>query len=577
MCPPAVVLVAMDGLQGLIQHLGENPGDRDASTLAARFGLDEGVVALALERAQGRRASPAPKPREPRAWLRKLDEAWSAAAADPVRAVWALCLVALAMSAAFAFLRSGPLADRRDALSFAFGVGLVGLTAAMGALLFRTGRVREAALGAAGLAVAVTLGLALGALGTMNVVQGAALVLVLGLVDLMIFVPVSSLGAYVAVRKAERADRAMTRQQMLVRLLEIRERLAAAPDAGRSVPAAAGPRHTAMLAALAGIVPLRLAFDALLVRLDPARSSLAGGEAAAGDPRIVLLLIASQIVMTAGTFVVGYLSRSVLLGCLAGFLIEGSGWMLAAFGLSYFPLDQMAGAGWVAIAASLVLPVVAGTTGGMAGRAREHLRLRRLRAENDPRALVTEMVDLEWRLRPGSRHVCVVVVDVAGSTKMKSGADPLVAEMCFRAYQDLVEHVATQHGGEVASRAGDGAVLAFECEQDALDAALALQAAMPEFNRSRNRLAAPFRLRAGLHCGEVMGDLSEVEYSGVIDVAAHVESLAPVGGVAVSNDVVERLPGLPFSTLGQSAGGHEVFVALPAGHQRAESQAVGVE
>jgi class 3 adenylate cyclase len=222
------------------------------------------------------------------------------------------------------------------------------------------------------------------------------------------------------------------------------------------------------------------------------------------------------------------------------------------------------------IAASFVFPVVAGATGGMAGRAYEHLRTAALRASNDRDVLTAEMIDLEWRLRPGDRHVCALVVDVAGSTKMKAGADPLVVEMCFREYQNWVGATAVAHGGEVASRAGDGAVLAFEREDDAIAAGLALQAGLARFNAESNRLDNPFRLRIGIHCGEIAGDLAEVEYTGVIDGAAHVESMAPIGGVAVTATAAHRAHGWRFSPIGQQFQGNEVLVVLGPSQLRNE-------
>jgi class 3 adenylate cyclase len=62
-----------------------------------------------------------------------------------------------------------------------------------------------------------------------------------------------------------------------------------------------------------------------------------------------------------------------------------------------------------------------------------------------------------------------------------------------------------------------------------------------EFNEKTNKLTMPFKLRIGLHRGMVMGQIDKVQYTDVIDIAAHVEAACQVGGVTVTEPVWESL------------------------------------
>ncbi|HMS57055.1 MAG TPA: adenylate/guanylate cyclase domain-containing protein [Fimbriimonadaceae bacterium] len=174
--------------------------------------------------------------------------------------------------------------------------------------------------------------------------------------------------------------------------------------------------------------------------------------------------------------------------------------------------------------------------------------------------LVEELLEAEHMLRANTGEVTAVVVDVAGSTKMKEGLDPLEVEWTYREYQRMLAEEAKECGGRVLSTAGDGAALAFEDSQAAVACALAIQARVEEFNSKVSRVPVPFRLRIGVHCGEVQGELGEVQFSRVIDVAAHVEALSPVGKVAITDSVASKLYGFTAAGLEKSTDGHGILL-----------------
>lgn len=174
-------------------------------------------------------------------------------------------------------------------------------------------------------------------------------------------------------------------------------------------------------------------------------------------------------------------------------------------------------------------------------RLRAKMAEKRLRQELEPTALMTELVELEIRLRPVPVPITVLVIDVVGSTRMKNECDPYEAEWSFREYQSVVARTAATWGGQVISTAGDGTILSFGSPDNAVRAARDTAAAVETFNQEKNEMAMPFTMRMGLHHGEVMGDLGEVQFTQVIDIAAHVERVSPVGGLALTQSAKANL------------------------------------
>jgi class 3 adenylate cyclase len=179
---------------------------------------------------------------------------------------------------------------------------------------------------------------------------------------------------------------------------------------------------------------------------------------------------------------------------------------------------------------------------------------------NDQAALLAEMVRLQWKLSNEAAAVCVMVIDAAKSSEMKAAANPLAVEYSFRQYQEWIEHISAERGGKVHSTAGDGAVVAFTTCGLALSAARQIQTDVFRFNKDLNRLQHPFKRRIGLHTGEIIGDIDEVQFTEVIDIAAHIESTCPIGGIAVTDDVVQKLPDEQFIDLSVVVDGHQVYM-----------------
>lgn len=167
--------------------------------------------------------------------------------------------------------------------------------------------------------------------------------------------------------------------------------------------------------------------------------------------------------------------------------------------------------------------------------------------------LLAQLHSLREQLHSGEQSLAFLCVDVVGSTRMKDNADPLAVEFTFNEFFQYIERITKKHGGRVHSTAGDGAICAFDHAEQAFRAAKNMQGEILELNLMRNKLDTPLAIRCGVHTGKVISpdatDVRSITISQVIDIAAHLEAIAPPGGVAVSGPAAEEMD-MDLSSLG---------------------------
>ncbi|MFY9235247.1 MAG: adenylate/guanylate cyclase domain-containing protein [Fimbriimonadaceae bacterium] len=369
------------------------------------------------------------------------------------------------------------------------------------------------------------------------------------------------IGGYVRVRRSDRAELQMTRQQLLERLFEIQNKLK------REQSDAATPRRLARVAQSLSAHPFL--YGAVLGFTTHSLQVLALGYLMVqvrAAPELAPMLVAASITVTLiqllAMIAVGFFAGSVPKGALAVLWLMA--WMFVAELLPVPRPDEIkldftdVGSYVSQFGLAGVVGLVAGLGAIVQGRAAKQVRLK----ANDPAALLAELVRIQWRLGPSIAQVCVLVVDAAKSATMKQGADPHAVEYSFREYLRLIEKIAQENGGRVHNTMGDGAVATFESCAAALKAGKRLLTEIDSFNMTVNRLEQPFRLRVGLHKGLVTGDIDKVEFSQVIDIAAHVQGAAPIGGIAITEDVARDLPGEGLAELKDPVDGCKVFLVL---------------
>ncbi len=379
-------------------------------------------------------------------------------------------------------------------------------------------------------------------------------------------VAASTLGGYLRVKKEFRSEEGLSRQELLERMFEVQERLK--PSNRDRIPdkaewwreALAKTReHSLVWSFSLGVIGGLFLIPLMLFGQNGNRL------ASASFP--MFLAIVYQLVIICFQFVsmaiAGFTAKNSLLAIRnAVTYVAGSFLPIAIPYSGHLGQTLRQQLSWTNFAANIVFASIVALFGNLGKTIEERAAQQRRLKEDDPAALLAEMVRIQWRLSPSTHSVCVMVVDAAKSSTMKASSDPLVVEWTFREYQRFIEEISARYQGSVYSTAGDGAVVAFPSCAQAFEAARRIQTDVAEFNRSINKLALPFRLRIGLHTGEVVAELRKVEYTEVIDIAAHIEATAPVGGIALTASVAADLEGERLAELKEEVDGFQVFVAL---------------
>src|SRR4051794_7711809 len=136
-------------------------------------------------------------------------------------------------------------------------------------------------------------------------------------------------------------------------------------------------------------------------------------------------------------------------------------------------------------------------------------------------------------------EICIVFTDLEGFTCFTAQRGDEAATALLNEHHRVVGPIVRSRGGKIVKRLGDGLLLSFPSPEAAVLAALELVPAAPD----------PLRLRAGMHCGEVVVTRDDV-IGHVVNVAARVAESAKGGQVAITGavrDAVGELDGVTFS------------------------------
>jgi class 3 adenylate cyclase len=188
-------------------------------------------------------------------------------------------------------------------------------------------------------------------------------------------------------------------------------------------------------------------------------------------------------------------------------------------------------------------------------------------------AIVAWAAQREWReerfaslyteeTAEGSREVSVLFADLAGFTRFAEERDPVEVTRMLNAYFEVaIPPIVREHGGEVDSLIGDAVMATFKSPPEEPDHALRAAHAAIALRDGTARLADEHpdwpRFRIGVNTGEAVvgvvgtgGGRSYTVIGDAVNVAARLESAAPVGGIAVGPETARRLRGSRLSPLG---------------------------
>ena len=569
--------ISIEGAQALLAHLRENRQDANmpARELAERFGLNASFVQNLLAQTERpedldghhRVHIPTGSIKAGFRTLIRVIDICAARSSLFVGVTSGVCIALIWLSGVVIDLLWPKSADSLKPLAF-FGLVIVGVGLHY-IVYYRRAMIRYVLFGALVVwvmsSVASMISCWVGTAGQEN----SARTLVVWLMAVATFVVsglyamlgcfFSVVGGYVRLLRTERREEKMTRQQMLERYFELQEGLSA-PAATVHLTWEDWPsiRFVRKHLLWSGVVIGFATNLPLTLWSELQNSPIANSAPVVTIIIVTLLMVVRLLFFVAITFLGGGIGPAVAIALLfavgsIGAEVVNVGHPLPA-SLMHMKVVQYL----IGCLADLAMGAVLGIGATIQRRAVREVNLQK----NDHATVLAEMLRIQWRLSEETTSTCVMVVDVVRSSAMKSGADSLNVEYSFREYQAWIERTCRPYRGRVHSTAGDGAVVAFPTCADALVAAKKLQGGIEAFNKSFNRLSTAFRVRIGLHVDQVQGDLQQVQFSEVIDIAAHVEKISPASGIAATQEVVAQLDEADFVPLARSVDGHAVFLAL---------------
>jgi class 3 adenylate cyclase len=244
---------------------------------------------------------------------------------------------------------------------------------------------------------------------------------------------------------------------------------------------------------------------------------------------------------------------------------------LAGFFACFFSGMTMLNARWEVKEAVFLL--CCGTLLGLAGCwvrertnpvAPEHEEMEQPVVSDDRLDRLERLRSLRSELESERIRRAFVSIDVVGSFRLKQELGELEAERLFGRYQRWLSEIVSNHGGEIQSAAGDGAMAMFPNGLSALRSSRSLVRALAQFNAENDgRLHIRIGISEGAvpwRAGQPIGSIQ----SPVLDRAALRQKSAPTDGVAIGEELVTEAA-VEFGSLEavSSNTADRVFVCRP--------------
>src|SRR6266566_708360 len=149
------------------------------------------------------------------------------------------------------------------------------------------------------------------------------------------------------------------------------------------------------------------------------------------------------------------------------------------------------------------------------------------------------------------RLTAILAADVVGYSRLMTidEAGTLAALTSLR--KNLVNPKISEHNGRIFKLTGDGILIEFPSVVSAVACAVDIQSAMR--TRNATETAARIEFRIGVNLGDIIVEDGDIFGDGV-NVAARLEGIAPIGGIAVSQSVrdhVGKRLDLDFEDMGE--------------------------
>ncbi len=135
----------------------------------------------------------------------------------------------------------------------------------------------------------------------------------------------------------------------------------------------------------------------------------------------------------------------------------------------------------------------------------------------------------------------ILAADLAGFSRLMAADEEGVINRMRASRKKIIDPAIATCSGRIIKTMGDGLLIEFASPVQALRAALGIQCDM-HAQEAKNDEASRLRFRIGINLGDVVIDGEDV-LGDAVNIAARLESLAPVGGICISRAVFEQANG----------------------------------
>jgi class 3 adenylate cyclase len=129
----------------------------------------------------------------------------------------------------------------------------------------------------------------------------------------------------------------------------------------------------------------------------------------------------------------------------------------------------------------------------------------------------------------------VLCADIAGFVRLMQNDEAVTLRTWWSDRGIVIEPMIADHGGRIVKYTGDGFLAEFAQPQAAVACAVAIQRGIAA-RRGPQPESRRLRYRMGVHCGPIVREADDI-FGTTVNLAARLQILAPVGGIAVSTEV----------------------------------------
>lgn len=155
--------------------------------------------------------------------------------------------------------------------------------------------------------------------------------------------------------------------------------------------------------------------------------------------------------------------------------------------------------------------------------------------------LVVEIPASETPVTTSRRLPAILAADMVGYSRLIEQDEVGTVDRLKSARTALIDPTIAAHGGRIVRLAGDGALIEFPSVVEATQCAIDLQRGMSACNANESE-RDPVVFRMGANLGDIIVESDNLHGDG-INIAARLESLAPPGGILVSEEVARHVDG----------------------------------